>query len=464
MNQTGLRQTFEKIGSPKILVIGDLMLDHYSWGEVDRISPEAPIPIMRVIREEHRLGGAGNVAMNLLNLGAKVSVCGAIGKDKNGTIIKNLLTENGAEHSGVISSENFKSCLKHRMIAGQNHLLRMDIDPDVCDSNIQNQLSSYLKKTVPKSDAIIVSDYGKGLLNSSNLKSIVKIGKKHKIPIVGDPRKTTDYKIYKGFTLVKPNRKEAEIAVGFKLRTQNDLLKAAEKLKSVADLKYIIISLDKDGLLLYCDRKNYHFLSTETQEVFDVVGAGDAVSSLLTFMLAGKAKIEHAAYWAQLAASMVIQQVGVISFSKKELLLRFDLGETSSKIMTPEQLCLSLSDETSIVFTNGFFDDISVGHLKFLHQLRTFKGFNIVAINSDSSIKMQKGKPPLLNELERALLLSSIEAVDRVVIFDGMDASSLILRIRPQTVVKGKHFKKIDLPEKKAIEEVGSKLKYLPKY
>ena len=140
MNQTGLRQTFAKMGSPKILVIGDLMLDHYSWGEVDRISPEAPIPIMRVLREEHRLGGAGNVAMNLLNLGAKVSVCGAIGKDKNGTIIKNLLAENGADFSGVISSKNYKSCLKHRMIAGQNHLLRMDIDPDVCDATIQNKL------------------------------------------------------------------------------------------------------------------------------------------------------------------------------------------------------------------------------------------------------------------------------------------------------------------------------------
>ena len=464
MNETGLRQTFENIDSPNILVIGDLMLDHYSWGEVDRISPEAPIPIMRVLREEHRLGGAGNVAMNLLNLGAKVFVCGAIGKDKNGAIIKNLLTENGADHSGVIISENYKSCLKHRMIAGQNHLLRMDIDPDICDTTIQNQLKSYLKKIIPKCNAVVVSDYGKGLLDFSILQLIAAIGKKHKIPIVGDPRRTIDYIIYKGFTLVKPNRKEAEVAVGFKLKSQNDVLKAAEIIKSKADLKYLVISLDKEGLLLYCSNKNYHFLSAETQEVFDVVGAGDAVCSLLTFMLAGKAKIEHAAYWAQLAASMVIQHVGVISFSKKELLQRYDLGETSSKIMTPEQLFLSLSDDISVVFTNGFFDDISAGHLKFLHQLRTLDGFNIVAINSDNSIKKQKGNPPLLNEVERALLLSAIEAVDRVVIFDGKDASTLIRKIRPQTVVKGEHFQKLNLPEKKAIEEVGSKLKYLPEY
>jgi len=205
-------------------------------------------------------------------------------------------------------------------------------------------------------------------------------------------------------------------------------------------------------------------MAAETQEVFDVVGAGDAVSSLLTFMLAGKAEIEQAAYWAQLAASMEIQHVGVVSFSKNELLQRFDIGETSAKIMTPEQLCRSLPLEQPVVFTNGFFDEISAGHLKFLHQLKTLKGFNVVAINSDQSIIMQKGRPPLLNERERALLLSAIEAVDRVVIFDEQDASSLIRSIRPQTVVKGEHFRKKKLPEKDAIIETGAKLEYFPEY
>ena len=440
------------------------MLDYYSWGKVDRISPEAPIPVMRVLREDRRLGGAGNVVMNLTTLGSEVFVCGVTGKDETGEYILKLLTETGVDHSGVITSENYKSCLKHRMIAGQTHLLRMDIDPDPEKLVPQKQLTDYLEQTIPKSHAVIVSDYGKGLLSTESLKTIAACGKKHGVPIVGDPRRTTNYSIYQDFTLIKPNRKETEAAVGFALKDQNDVLKAAEQLKAEVNVEYLVISLDRDGLLLFHNPEDYNFLKAETQEVFDVVGAGDMVSSMLTFMLAGQAKIEQAAYWAQLAASMEIQHVGVVSFTKNELLQRFDYGETSTKIVTHEKLYRNLPQEIPVVFTNGYFDDISAGHLKFLHQLNTLKGFNVVAINSDRSITKQKGHPPLLNERERALLLSAIEAVDRVIIFDDADASSLIRNIRPTIVVKGKHFEKQLLPEQEAIRESGAKLEYFPEY
>ena len=464
MKDPDLRRAIEKIVSPRILVVGDLMLDHYSWGEVNRVSPEAPIPIMRVLREDQRLGGAGNVVMNLSALGAEVIVYGVTGNDETGNTIRKLLSENGVDNSGVIVADNYKSCLKHRMIAGHTHLLRMDVDPDPDFKFTQKKLINYLEQSIPNCDAVIVSDYGKGLLSSATLKAISACGKKNNIPVVGDPRNTTNYKIYQNFTLIKPNRKEAEAAAGFKFKDQNDILKAAKILKTELKVKYLIISLDKDGLLLFSSPQDYHFVAAETQEVFDVVGAGDIVSSVLTFMLAGKAKIEQAVYWAQLAASMEIQHVGVVAFSKNELLQRFDIGETSDKIMTPEQLYLSLPKEKPVIFTNGFFDEISAGHLKFLHQLKTLKGFNVVAINSDRSITMQKGKPPLLNERERAVLLSAIEAVDRVVIFDEQDASSLIRSIQPETVVKGIHFRKKILPEKDAIIETGAKLEYFPEY
>ena len=440
------------------------MLDYYSWGKVDRISPEAPIPVMRVLREDRRLGGAGNVVMNLTTLGAEVFVCGVTGKDETGEYILKLLADTGVDHSGVITSENYKSCLKHRMIAGQTHLLRMDIDPDPEKLVPQKQLTDYLEQTIPKSHAVIVSDYGKGLLSTESLKTIAACGKKHGVPIVGDPRRTTNYSIYQDFTLIKPNRKETEAAVGFALKDQNDVLKAAEQLKAEVNVEYLVISLDRDGLLLFHNPEDYNFLKAETQEVFDVVGAGDMVSSMLTFMLAGQAKIEQAAYWAQLAASMEIQHVGVVSFTKNELLQRFDYGETSTKIVTHEKLYRNLPQEIPVVFTNGYFDDISAGHLKFLHQLNTLKGFNVVAINSDRSITKQKGHPPLLNERERALLLSAIEAVDRVIIFDDADASSLIRNIRPTIVVKGKQYEKQHLPEQEAICESGAKLEYFPEY
>ena len=464
MNKADLRQSLEKIQSPRILAVGDLMLDHYSWGEVNRISPEAPIPIMRVLQEDQRLGGAGNVVVNLSALGAEVLVCGVTGKDEIGDRIRKLLAENEVDPSGVIVSENYKSCLKHRMIAGQTHLLRMDIDPDPDILAPQKQLINFLEQRIPSCDAVVVSDYGKGLLSSVTLKAIAACGKKHRIPIVGDPRRTKSYSIYQDFTLIKPNRKETEAAVGFALKDQNDALKAAEQLKTEVKLEYLVISLDQDGLLLFRSPEDYHFLEAETQEVFDVVGAGDMVSSILTFMLAGQANIEQAAYWAQLAASLEIQHVGVVSFSKNELLHRFDYGETSSKIMTTEKLLSTLPQELPIVFTNGYFDEISAGHLKFLHQLKTLKGFNVVAINSDRSIAKQKGQPPLLNERERALLLSTIEAVDRIIIFDDPDAGNLIRNIRPAIVVKGERFRKQQLPEQEAIQKTGAQLEYFPKY
>ncbi len=462
MNERNLRQSLEKIQSPRILVVGDLMLDFYSWGKVDRISPEAPIPVMRVLRENRRLGGAGNVVMNLTTLGAEVVVCGVIGKDDTGEYIRKLLAKQDVDSSGIIISENYKSCLKHRMIAGQTHLLRMDIDPDPENHVPQKQLTDYLEQAIPKSHAVIVSDYGKGLLSTESLKTIAVCGKKHGVTIVADPRRTTNYSIYQDFTIIKPNRKETEAAVGFTLNNKNDVLKAAQQLKAEVKVEYLVISLDRDGLLLFHNTKDYHFLEAETQEVFDVVGAGDMVSSMLAFMLAGQAKIEQAAYWAQLASSMEIQHVGVVSFTKNELLQRFDYGETFGKILTPEKLYRNMPQDIPVVFTNGYFDEISAGHLKFLHQLKTLKGFNVVAINSDKSITKQKGQPPMLNERERALLLSAIEAVDRVIIFDDADTSSLIRNLRPAIVVKCKQFEKLLLPEQKAINEIGAKLEYFP--
>ena len=464
MKQSDLRHALENIESPRILVIGDLMLDHYSWGEVDRISPEAPIPVMKVMREDQRLGGAGNVVMNLTTLGAEVTVCGVTGKDETGDIINKLFEENEIDCSGVIVSENHKSCLKHRMIAGQTHLLRMDIDPDSDTDFPQNQLIEYLQEKIPNCDLAIVSDYGKGLLSSPVLKELASCGKKHGIPIIGDPKRTSDYSIYEDFTLIKPNRKETEAAVGFSLNNRSDILRAAEKLKKEIRLDYLVISLDQDGLLLFQSPDDYHFFEAQTQEVFDVVGAGDTVSSVLAFMIAGKASIEDAAYWAQLAASMEIQHVGVVSFTKNELLQRLEFGESSTKILSMEQLCRTLPSEIPVVFTNGYFDNISAGHLKFLNQLKTLKGFNVVGINSDKSIAEQKGENPLLNERERALLLSALETVDRVVIFNELDASSMIRSIRPQIVVKGKSFLNKQMPEEKAIEDIGAKLKFFTEY
>ena len=464
-SETELRQSLADIATPQILVVGDLMLDRYSWGKVHRISPEAPIPVLQVAQDDQRLGGAGNVMMNLSALGAEVLACGVTGKDEAGEIVLGLLQEQEIDTSGVSQHQDYTTVLKHRMIAGHTHLLRMDVDPPPESEVPQEELIDYLKKTVPKVDAVLVSDYGKGLLGNSVLRNIAVMGKTHNIPVLCDPRRNTNYEIYQDFTLIKPNRSETEAAVGFTLTDQDSILKAAQKLKNELDLEYVVISLDQDGMLLYHQADDYQFLNPETQEVFDVVGAGDMLISVLAFLMAGKASIEQAGYWAQLAAGMAIQHVGVVSFSRAELLHRFDYGETSGKIMTLEQLSRSLPhQDLPLVFTNGYFDDISAGHLKFLHQLKTLKGFNVVAINSDRIITQQKGAAPLLNERERALLLSAIESINRVIIFDDIDASHLIRSLRPEMIVKGEHYRNQSLPEQDAIDEVGASIEFFPEY
>ena len=465
MTPQELRNALESVEAPRILVVGDIMLDRYSWGAVERISPEAPIPVLRVLREDQRLGGAGNVMMNLSALGAEVLACGVLRGDEAGQVARALMAQRQIGTEGVVSSSN-NTVLKHRMIAGHTHLLRMDVDPATGASSLEEQtLLQYLQATIPTVNAVLVSDYGKGGLSNSMLRTIAALGKTHSVPIIADPRRNADYGIYQDFMLIKPNRREAEFAVGFTLNDRESILRAAQHLKYQIGVEYVVISLDKEGLLLFQDPQNYQFIGAETQEVFDVVGAGDMVISVLAFMLAGGTPIEHAAYWSQLAASMEVQHVGVVSFTKSELLHRFEFGESSSKIVTLEQLCRYLPHQNlPVVFTNGYFDEISSGHLKFLHQLQSFKGFNVVGINSDRMIEEQKGHSPLLNERERALLLSSVEAVNRVVIFDEPNAEELILRMKPDIVVKGERYRNQEIPETAAIKTVDAKLEYLQKY
>jgi len=464
-SESELRQSLSDIATPQILVVGDLMLDRYSWGMVQRISPEAPIPVLQVARDDQRLGGAGNVMMNLSVMGAEVLACGVTGKDEAGEIILGLLQEQGLDTSGVEQQEQYTTVLKHRMIAGHTHLLRMDLDPPSGSVVRQEGLIDFLKKTIPRVDAVLISDYGKGLLGNSMLRTIAALCKTHHIPSLCDPRRNIDFEIYQDFTLIKPNRAETEAAVGFPLIDQDSILRAAHKLKYEADLEYVVISLDQDGMLLFRQANDYQFLKAETQEVFDVVGAGDMVISVLAYLLAGGASIEQAGFWAQLAAGMAIQHVGVVSFTRSDLLHRFEYGETSGKIMTLEQLSRYLPhQELPLIFTNGYFDDISAGHLKFLHQLKTLNGFNVVAINSDRSISQEKGDAPLLNERERAMLLSSVESVNRVIIFDEADASHLIRTLRPVRVVKGERYRNQSLPEKDAIDEVGALIEFFPEY
>ena len=459
-------QTLQQAGSPKILVIGDLMLDRYSWGTVDRISPEAPIPILRVTSENIRLGGAGNVATNLAMLGAQVNVCGIVGQDEAAQSVYELMSEMNIDASPVFQSETYTTIVKHRMIATDHHLLRMDYDPPKSWNQLpEERIYSSLQEAISHTQLVILSDYGKGLLTEFLLKKILGLTKKFKIPVVVDPRYGVNIEIYQGSTLIKPNRKETETAVGFSLDHPDRILQAAAQLQQQAHCKCIALSLDKEGLLLFESPEKYTFLEAQTQKVYDVVGAGDMVVSVLSYLLAEQSSLEVAGFWANLAASMQVQHVGVVSFTKNELLQRFEFGEHSHKIISLSQLLKKLpNSEKPIVFTNGYFDNLSSGHLKFLQQLQNYQGTHIVAINSDLSIEQQKGKQPLLNEKERALLLASIESVDWIILFDEEDTNQLLSKIQPDILVKGEHYKTTPMREQNTIDQLGIHIEFLTEY
>ena len=458
---------WDAVVSPNILVLGDLMLDRYSWGTVDRISPEAPIPVLKLAREEERLGGAGNVAMNLKTLGCSVTVSGLIGKDSIGNQILEILANEGLDPKGVQQESDLSTVLKHRMIAGHNHLLRLDHDPpaDYQYLNYTNLLQ-WLESVLPGQQALVISDYNKGTLHPSLLKSAIQISNSLHIPVLVDPRNHGNYEIYEGCSWIKPNRKEASAASGVSITDKESAIKAAGLLQQKLNGAIIALSLDKDGLLLFQSSEEFIFFGTEALEVFDVVGAGDIVMSILAMLISSKATPSISAHWAQIGAAMEIQHVGVVSFEREEIRKRFVYGHTSTKIVSLKRLQRELifNDESSLVITNGYFDKLSSTHLKFLGQLREFKGFTVVAINSDASIQRKKGEPPLLDEMERARLLASLQSVDRVLIFDEDDCCEIFRCLKPKIVVKGARYKYRQIEEFKVINEIGAQVEFLPEY
>ena len=458
---------WDAVVSPNILVLGDLKLDRYSWGTVNRISPEAPIPVLKLAREEERLGGAGNVAMNLKSLGCSVTVSGLIGKDSIGNQILEILAKEGLDPKGVQQESDLSTVLKHRMISGHNHLLRLDHDPPA-DYKYRNytNLLKWLEFMLPGQQALVISDYNKGTLHPSLLKSAIQISNSLHIPVLVDPRNHGNYEIYEGCSWIKPNRKEASAASGINITDKESAIKAAGLLQQKLNGAIIALSLDKDGLLLFQSSEEFIFFGTEALEVFDVVGAGDMVISILAMLISSKATPSISAHWAQIGAAMEIQHVGVVSFEREEIRKRFVYGHTSTKIVSLKRLQreLTFNDESFLVITNGYFDKLSSTHLKFLGQLREFKGFTVVAINSDASIQRKKGEPPLLDEMERARLLASLQSVDRVLIFDEDDCCKIFRCLKPKIVVKGARYKYRQIEEFKVINEIGAQVEFLPEY
>jgi D-beta-D-heptose 7-phosphate kinase/D-beta-D-heptose 1-phosphate adenosyltransferase len=419
----------------KILVVGDLMIDHYIWGSCERISPEAPVQVVNIKNETKRLGGCGNVVSNLIALGADVGVISVVGNDELGVEILELLKSRGAKAELVISETGRKSSQKSRVMVSHQQVLRLDTE-SVCDICCADEIVSKFKDILAKYDIVLLSDYGKGVLSNYLTKQIIAISKNNNKMVLVDP-KGKDYSKYKGATLLTPNKKEASEALGFSIDNDESLELALKTMKINYDLEYSLITLSEDGigLLDSCVRK----FPALAKEVFDVTGAGDSVLATLGYCLASKMSIHEAIDNANLAAAVVVGKVGSAdaSWGEIESLKTKKIGFERKIVKLDELLKVDRSGKT-LVFTNGCFDIMHLGHISYLQKAKMLGDILVVGLNSDSSVRSLKGNDrPVNTQYDRAAMLCAMEFVDFVVIFDELTPHELIKSIRPDILVKG---------------------------
>lgn len=466
------------LGSPKIVVIGDLMLDKYVWGEVKRISQEAPIPVINVSSEDVRPGGAGSVVNNLKTLGAQVFACGIIGDDTHGHTLMEIFRQLGVDSTGVMIDRSRPTIMKMRLMGhlqtagkGVQQLLRVDYEKThIISKEIETQLTNYLHKTIPSCDIVLVSDMNKGLLSRSFLNTIVAICKKHNKVAIVDPKLMNDYACYEGFTAMTPNRFETELATGIKITDNDSLHHAGSKLASNLSLEYCIITVDKDGMFLYKRSEGTgKNIPTVPRAVFDVTGAGDMVLSMFGMVVGSGYSFEEAAPLANIAAGIEVGKIGATPVTKGEIMNELMGGKNqfSGKIKDVEILSVILNEHRKkndkIVFTNGCFDILHIGHIEYLKFARKQGDLLVVGLNSDRSVRSLKGPArPFVSELERAKMLAALEDVTYVVLFDEQTPLHLISAVKPDVLVKGEDWKNAGAVGSEIVESYGGKVVFAP--
>ena len=432
--------------SPRLLVIGDLMIDQYLWGSCERISPEAPVQVIDVSRESKVLGGAGNVVHNLKKLGAQVDVLSVVGNGETSNEIISLLTSIEVDTKYLITQENRTSSKKTRIIASQQQVVRFDRESsDDIDLESQNIIIKTFSNIVNDYEVILLSDYGKGVLTDFLTQSLINTAKKYNKKVLVDP-KGNDYQKYKGAFLLTPNKKEASIATRINILDDASLTDAILKLKSMCNLDVSLITLSEHGIAVY--DKNLRIHPTAAKEVFDVTGAGDTVLASLGFSIACGYSIDESIAFSNLAGGVVVGKIGSATATINEIIeYESSLNKSSSDkhIKTRVEIA-KLSQKLKlkgkkIVFTNGCFDLLHVGHISYLEKAKNFGDILILGLNSDRSVTSLKGKGRPINlEADRAYILAALEVVDYVVIFDEDTPYELIKSIEPHVLVKGSDY------------------------
>jgi len=432
------------------LVLGDLMLDRYTWGDAERVSPEAPVLVLRVETEEARLGGAASVAALLRGLEVEVDLAGVVGGDASGRVLRRLLREAAVDDAHVSGEDARRTTTKDRFLGRSTsrqpqQILRVDgEDRHPLAAESEQTLGDGVCARLPQCQALLISDYAKGVCTPTLLRRVLDAAQQRRIPVLADPGRGVDYERYRGVTLLKPNRSEAQQAAGRDIRSPAEAQQAGARLRAQLDCTAVVITLDRDGLVV-CGREGGQWYPADAREVCDITGAGDMAAATLGVCLAVGAPLDAAARLANVAAGLQVERQGVALVTRDDLVrqvARLRTHVSSTKFVAGHEIATRVAAHRAqgrrIVFTNGCFDLLHAGHVSYLQAAAEFGDVLIVAVNSDAGVRRLKGpERPLVGQAERVAMLAALACVDHVLLFDEDTPHQLLRSIRPDVLVKG---------------------------
>ncbi len=460
----------DRLCRTRVLVVGDLMLDCYYWGSVGRISPEAPVPVVKVDRKTFSLGGAGNVAANLAGLGGRATIVGLIGNDDAAGRIREMLVADGVDDRCVVDADR-PSITKTRIMASNQQVVRLDEeDSRPITSGTADRIKGAVEPLLSRVNAVILSDYGKGMFASADfMQALIRACREKGLPVCVDP-KGRHWERYAGATCVTPNTAELELAAGTSAKADSELVPAARDIRDRLQLDWLLVTRGARGMALFGENAAPVSIAAQSREVFDVSGAGDTVIATLAACVASGMAFEDAAAVANQAAGIVVGKLGTqpVRWSELERVLTDDTGNrptsTLWKVADLKEAVSRLSrwrqTDQRIVFTNGCFDLLHPGHVSLLHQARHLGDRLIVGLNTDASIQRLKGpQRPILPGQDRAAILSALEDVDMVVFFDEDTPLNLIEQLKPDILVKGADYRIEEVVGREAVEAYGGQVR-----
>ena len=441
----------QALESPRILVLGDLILDRYLWGNAERISQEAPVILLREEQQEIRLGGAANVANMLRGLRASVTMAGVVGNDHDGEQMLQELINKGVNCSSVLRDHTRPTTVKQQLIGHAQHrhphqMLRIDRESrEPLDEMHATQVLDRIISQIPQHDAILISDYAKGVCTPAVLQRVIEVARHAEVPVIVDPAPTDDYSRYAGATAMTPNRTETGKETYMTLRNYTEALEAGEKLVRQLGMERIFVTLDKDGIAVVRSDGSREAFPTRQREVYDITGAGDMVLATIGLGAAARWSDQDLARMANIAGGLEVEQVGVVCLSREELVadLLHERSLEDQKLCPLPIVARHLDSRKQlgqkVVFTNGCFDVLHIGHVSYLKQAASLGECLVVAINSDDSVR-RLGKAsdrPIFPAEQRAEMLAALECVDYVVIFDEDTPEAVLQTLQPDLLVKG---------------------------